>query len=135
MTSLIIGISAGIFLVILFEILKQYDKQIVYGLILTGIGFIYIGFTWTDLSSLIINSIQAVFFLAFAYYGIKKNMHLLAVGYFLHGSWDIAYEFLGQPDLIPPHYDVFCLSIDFTIGFYLLFFAGSTQSKFKNRSV
>ncbi|OSZ77613.1 hypothetical protein CAP36_14670 [Chitinophagaceae bacterium IBVUCB2] len=135
MTPLIIGISSGIFLIILFEVLKRYDKQIVYGLILTGIGFIYIGFTWTDLSSLIINSTQAVFFLALAYYGIKKNMNLLALGYFLHGSWDIAYDILGQPDLVPPHYDVFCLSIDFTIGIYLLFIARSIKLKLNKSNV
>lgn len=135
MTPLIIGISSGIFLIILFEVLKRYDKQIVYGLILTGIGFIYIGFTWNDLSSLIINSTQAVFFLALAYYGIKKNIYLLALGYFLHGSWDIAYYLLGQPDLVPPHYDVFCLSIDFTIGIYLLFIARSIKFKLKKSNV
>jgi hypothetical protein len=135
MTSLIIGISSGIFLIILFEILKRYDKQVVYGLVLTGIGFLYIGFAWTDLESLIINSIQALVFLLLAYYGIKKSIYILSIGYFLHGSWDLAYDLFGKPDLIPPHYDVFCLSIDFTIGIYLLIFARSINSKFKNNTV
>jgi len=135
MTPLIIGISSGIFLIILFELLKRYDKQIVYGLILTGIGFIYIGFTWTDLSSLIINSNQAVFFLPLAYYGFKKNMNILALGIFLDCSCDIAYDLLGQPDLIPPHYDVFCLSNDFTIGIYLLFIARSIKLKLNKSNV
>ena len=129
MTALIIGISSGIFLIILFAILKRFDKQVVYGLILTGIGFLYIGFTWIDLESLIINSTQALLFLFLAYYGIKKSYYILAVGYFLHGIWDITYDLLGQPDLIPPQYDIFCLSIDFTIGIYLLIFASSIKSK------
>ena len=126
-----IGISLGVFIILLFEMLKSYDRQVVYGLILTGIGFLYIGFTWSDLESLIINTIQGIFFLALAYYGIKRNMYVLAAGYLLHGSWDFAYDFLGQPDLVPPHYDLFCLSVDFTIGIYLLIFARRIQSKSK----
>ena len=131
MTSLIIGISSGMLLIVLFVILKSFDKQVVYGLILTGIGFLYIGFTWTDLESLIINSTQALVFLLLAYYGIKRSIYILSIGYFLHGSWDLAYDLLGKPDLIPPHYEVFCLSLDFTIGIYLLIFAKNVNPKFK----
>ena len=131
MTSLIIGISSGMLLIVLFVILKSFDKQVVYGLILTGIGFLYIGFTWTNLESLIINSTQALVFLLLAYYGIKRSIYILSIGYFLHGSWDLAYGLLGKPDLIPPHYEVFCLSLDFTIGIYLLIFAKNVNPKFK----
>ncbi len=120
MIPVIIGISSGLIIILLFVILKQVDKKVVYGLILTGIGFLYVGFAWTDLQALIVNSAQAVFFLFFAYYGIKKNLYILAAGYFLHGSWDLAYDLFANSNLIPPHYDLFCLSIDFTIGFYIL---------------
>ena len=120
MTSIIIGISSGLLIILLFSVLKQFDKVLIYGLILTGIGFLYVGFTWTDLQALIVNSVQAIFFLFFAYFGIKKNLFILAVGYFLHGTWDLAYELLTKSNLIPPNYDLFCLSIDFTIGFYIL---------------
>lgn len=135
MIAATIGISLGIFLIVLFEVLKSFDKQFIYGLILTGIGFLYIGFTWSNSESLIINSTQAVFFLTLAYYGIKKNVYILAIGYFLHGSWDLAYDYLGQPDLIPPHYDWFCLSVDFTIGIYLLIFAKRIRSIIDIRTI
>ncbi len=120
MTPVIIGISSGLIIILLFCILKQFDKKIIYGLILTGIGFLYVGFTWTDLQALIISSAQAVFFLLFAYYGVKKSLYILAAGYFLHGSWDLAYNLFPDSNLIPPHYDLFCVSIDFTIGIYIL---------------
>jgi hypothetical protein len=120
MTPIIIGISGGLLIILLFSILKQFDKKVIYGLILAGIGFLYVGFTWTNLQALIINSAQAVFFLLFAYYGIKKSLYILAAGYFLHGSWDLAYDLFPSSNLIPPHYDLFCLSIDFTIGIYIL---------------
>ena len=120
MTPVIIGISSGLIIILLFCILKQFDKKIIYGLILSGIGFLYVGFTWTDLQALIISSAQAVFFLLFAYYGLKKSLYILAAGYFLHGSWDLAYNLFPDSNLIPPQYDLFCLSIDFTIGIYIL---------------
>lgn len=119
MTATIIGISSGLLTILLIGILKHLDKKLIYGLILSGIGFLYVGFTWTDISSLIITALQAIFFLLFAYYGIKRDLYFLAAGYFLHGLWDLAYDLFRLPDLRPPHYDLFCLSIDFTIGIYL----------------
>jgi hypothetical protein len=129
MTPVIIGISSGLLLILLFAILKQFDKKVIYGLILAGIGFLYVGYTWSDLQSLIVNSAQAIFFLFFAYYGIKKSLYILAAGYFLHGTWDMAYDLFPKSNLIPPHYDLFCLSIDFTIGFYILAIKYRTANK------
>jgi hypothetical protein len=68
----------------------------------------------------LINCIQAVVFLFIAWYGIRRSLYILAAGYFLHGTWDLIYNLFPETNLIPPHYDLFCLSIDFTIGFYLL---------------
>jgi hypothetical protein len=120
MTPSLIGIGSGIFLILLFHLLQRFDKRLVYGLILTGIGFIYVGFTWSATDALVINSLQAVFFLLLAYVGIRKSVLLLTAGYFLHGTWDLVYGYFAPPGLVPPHYDIFCLAIDFTIGAYLL---------------
>lgn len=122
MTAVIIGISLGLLTVIFIAALKRLDKETIYGLILSAIAVLYVGFTWTDTLSLIITIIQAVAFLFIAYYGIKRNIYILATGYFLHGLWDLAYSFFQLPELIPPHYDLFCLSIDFTMGFYLVIY-------------
>jgi hypothetical protein len=120
MIPVIIGISSGLFIILIFTFLKQLDKPIIYGLILSGIAFLYVGFTWSDTKALIITSAQAVFFLFVAWLGIKKSLFILGGGYFLHGIWDLAYNLFPATDLVPPHYDLFCLSIDFTIGAYLL---------------
>jgi hypothetical protein len=120
MIPVIIGISSGLFIIFLFILLKQFDKTLIYGLILCGIGFLYVGFAWSDTRALFINSAQAVLFVFIAYYGIKKYVYILATGYFLHGIWDLFYHTFQNSSLIPPQYDLFCLSIDFTIGFYLL---------------
>ncbi len=122
MIPAIIGISSGLVLIIIFEILKQFDKKLIYGFILTGIGFLYVGYGWSELNTLIVNSIQAIVFVFLSYYGIKKSVYILAAGYFLHGTWDIAYNLFGNTALNPPHYDTFCLAIDFTIGIYILLY-------------
>ncbi len=120
MIPISIGVGSGLLTILLVYLLRLKDKNLVYGLILSGIGFLYVGFAWTDLQALMVNALQAVVFLLLAYYGVKKCRNLLALGYFLHGCWDMLYSFFANPGLIPPHYDLFCLSIDFTIGLYLL---------------
>lgn len=122
MTSTIIGVSSGLLIIFLVGVLKHFDKKVIYGLILSGIGFLYVGFVWTDLPALVVNVIQAIVFLFIAYFGIKKSINILALGYFLHGCWDIVYDFIAARGLIPPHYDLFCSSLDFTIGIYILVF-------------
>lgn len=120
MIATIIGISSGLLVITIFSLLKQVDKFHIYGLILAAIGFLYVGFTWTDLTEVIVNSIQAIVFIFIAWYAVKTGGYILAFGYFLHGSWDLVYNLFPFQVAIPPHYDLFCLSIDFTIGFYLL---------------
>ena len=132
MIAIIIGISSGLLVILLFTILKQFDKKIIYGLILCGIGFLYVGFTWMNVQALVVNSVQASFFLFLAYYGAKKSLSILATGYFLHGTWDLLYNLFPSSNLIPPHYDLFCLSIDFTMGAYILVLKYKTLNKASN---
>ena len=129
MIPIIIGISSGLLTILLIAILKQLDKAVIYGLILSGIGFLYVGYVWTNLQALIVNAIQAIAFLLLAYYGVKKSVTILAIGYFLHGCWDIAYSFFEAPALIPRHYDLFCSSLDFTICAYILILKGQFSIK------
>lgn len=121
MIPIFIGITGALAQILLFEFLKQFDKKSIYALTLAGIGFLYVGYTWTAIPTVIITSIQAVIFLFIAYYGLVKNTYILAAGYFLHGLWDFVYPFWGDTALIPPHYDWFCMSLDFTVGVYLIF--------------
>jgi len=120
MLPLIIGISTGLLSIVLINILSKSKKQILYGLVLSGIGFLYVGYTWSSLSQLSMNIVQAFIFVLFAYYGITRSIYILALGYFLHGLWDLMYSYLTTVNLIPPHYDIFCLAVDFVMGAYIL---------------
>jgi len=129
MTAIIIGISSGLLTIFLLALLKQLYKRLLYGLILAGIGFLYVGFVWTDLNQLVGNSIQAILFVFLAYYGVKRSIYILAAGYFLHGAWDLVYDLMASPGLIPPHYDWFCSTLDFTIGIYIVLFKRNFEMK------
>jgi len=130
MNAVIIGISSGFLIILIIVFLKQLDQKLIYGLILSGIGFLYVGFVWADSQAIVINASQAIIFLFLGYYGVK-NIYFLAAGYFLHGCWDMLYDFFKVPGLIPPHYDLFCSSLDFTIALYLLAFnKGVSARKF-----
>ena len=133
MNGIIIGISSGIGITLCIGLLRNLDKKIIYGLILSGIGFLYVGFTWSDLRSFIITSIQAILFLFISYYGIRRSLYIMASGYFLHGLWDLAYDLFPDIHLLPPHYDLFCLSVDFIIGAYLVVIQYQTGRKVKTK--
>lgn len=122
MKAALIGVFVGIGAIIFIALLRGFERRTMYGLALTGIGFLYVGFTWSDPLSLGINILQALFFVFLSYFGIRKAPSFLIVGYFLHGLWDLVYTYIGLPPLRPPHYDLFCLAIDFTIGIYLIIF-------------
>ena len=53
MNAVIVGISSGLLIILLIAFLKQLDKKVIYGLILSGIGFLYVGFVWADLQALV----------------------------------------------------------------------------------
>lgn len=120
MNAALIGLSSSLVTILIFSFLKRLDKNTIYGLILMGIAFLYIGYTWTNIEVAILSFLQALFFLLFAYLGITKNAYFLVAGYFLHGIWDGIYPFFGSPDLLPPDYDYFCLTYDFVVAIYLL---------------
>lgn len=131
MIPALIGIASGITTILLITLLKLRDTKLIYGLVLSGIGFLYVGYVWTYLTALVVCAVQAIAFLLLGYFGAKRDGILLAAGYFLHGCWDIIYHYFAAPGLVPPHYDWFCLSIDFTIGIYLWLY----NRKFTHRKI
>ena len=121
MNDLIIGILLSAGIIIFLESFKSLDKRLVGALTLVAIPFIYIGFAWTDLPSLIIVAISALPFVALAYYGQTKNFNLIVLGLLLHRIWDVVFPRFSA--LVPKGYDIFCITVDFILAayFYLRF--------------
>ncbi len=120
MHAALLGIGIALVTILVLSPLKKPGKKIMYSLVLTGIAFLYVGYTWMDLPALSINIVQAVCMSFLAYFGITRNFKWTIAGYFLHGLWDLLYGVFADPSLIPPDYDWFCLIIDFLMGIYLL---------------
>ena len=121
MNDIIIGILLSATIIIFLERFKSLDKRLVGALTLVAIPFIYIGFAWTDLHSLIIVAISTIFFVALAYYGQTKNFNLIVLGLLLHGVWDVVFPHFNS--IVPKGYDIFCITVDFILAvyFYLRF--------------
>ncbi len=46
MIATLVGISSALFTILVFKLLRRFDKNVIYGLILAAIGFLYVGYTW-----------------------------------------------------------------------------------------
>ncbi len=49
MMATLIGLSSSLFTILIAAFFKRLDKNVFYGLILSGIAFLYVGYTWTTL--------------------------------------------------------------------------------------
>ena len=119
MKDIIIGIILCTIVIIFLESVKSLDKKLFGALTLVGIAFIYIGFSWTELRSLIIVTISIVPFVALAYYGQTKSFNLIVLGLLLHGVWDVVFPRFSS--VVPEGYDIFCLTADVILAAYFYF--------------
>ena len=118
MNDFYIGIITTIVVVGLIELLRNFDKRLIGSLTLVGIAFIYIGFAWKDVLSLIYAIIGVAGFFMMSYFGYKKNFSLIIIGLALHGIWDIVFPFFSST--APHGYGVFCLTVDFLLAIYFI---------------
>lgn len=116
MNNFYIGLATTISIIGFLELFKTLDKRLLGAFTLGGIGFIYVGFAWSDLSSLITTVVGVAFFLALSYLGYKRNFHYIIIGLIAHGLWDILYPLFFET--APKGYDIFCITIDVLLAIY-----------------
>ena len=119
MKDFTIGILVSAAIIIFLESFKSLDKRLLGAFTLVGIPFIYVGFAWSDLQSLVIVVISVIVFLALSYYGQTKNVNLIVFGLALHGVWDLVFPRFSS--VVPKGYDIFCLTVDFILAGYFYF--------------
>ena len=116
MKDIVIGVVLCAIVIIFLESFKSLDKRLFGALTVVGIAFIYVGFAWNDLHSLIIVVIAVVPFVALAYYGQTKKFNLIVLGLLLHGLWDMVFPRFSS--VVPKGYDIFCLTADVILAAY-----------------
>jgi hypothetical protein len=119
MNDFYIGIITTVVIVGLLEALRFLEKRLIGALTVVGIAFIYIGFSWRDIPSLIFSIFGVAIFFTLAYFGYKNNFILVILGLVLHGFWDLLFPLFGKS--VPAGYDIFCLTVDFLLAFYFYF--------------
>lgn len=119
MNPILAGLVGALLTAVVFLFFK--DKKLLFAIVLAAIGFLYVGFNWSDSTLLTASVIQAIIFLLLAYYGYQGNALLLVAGYFLHGLFDLVFHWLGDARLMPPDYDLICLGYDWAIAAYLFY--------------
>jgi len=116
MNNFYIGITVTILIIGLSEIFTFLEKRLIGALTLVGIAFIYIGFSWQDIFSLIYTILGVSVFFTLSYFGYKKNFYLIIIGLILHGIWDVLFPLFST--VAPEGYDIFCLTIDLLLPIY-----------------
>ena len=116
MKDIVIGVVVSAIVIIFLESFRSLDKRLFGALTVVGIAFIYVGFAWNDLPSLIIVVISDILFVALSYYGQTKNFNLIVLGLLLHGVWDMVFPRFSS--VVPVGYDIFCLTADLILAAY-----------------
>jgi hypothetical protein len=130
MSYIYLGLLVTGAIIVLLETVPFLDKHFIATITLVGIAFIYIGFAWSDLQSLVITISGVTVFLLLAYFGYKANFLWIVLGLVLHGVWDILYPYFGKN--VPDGYDAFCITIDMLLAVY--FYARLRPSRFQTNS-
>ena len=102
--------------------LFRFDRLTAGSLVLTAIGFIYVGFAGDDSILLLVNGTQALVIWLLAYRGLRKNPMLIPLGLLLHATWDLGYHYLVDGTGIPEGYEMYCVVVDLGLAgyFYLI---------------
>lgn len=108
-----VGVIAGA-----IELLRL-DTVTAGSLMLTAIGFIYVGFSESDTALLIVNSVQALVIWLLAYGGLRKNPLLIPLGLVLHAAWDLGYLYMVAGPVIPDGYELYCVVVDLGLAGWL----------------
>lgn len=116
MNQIVLAVVSALIIIAGIEALKL-NRRKMGALILTGIAFIYIGFTPTEFPEVVFESLHAVAFLLIAYYGLTVDKNLIWIGLVLHALWDAGHLYY-QVDYPPQGYEVFCIEVDLILAIY-----------------
>ncbi len=119
MEDFYIGLITTASVIGILEVFRFLEKRLMGALTLVGIAFIYIGFSWSDVPSLVYSILGVAVFTALAYFGYKNNVVLIVIGLILHGCWDLLFPFISST--APGGYDIFCITIDLLLAVYFYF--------------
>ena len=94
----------------------------VHAMLLTGIGWVYIGFALMDgrARNVVVEGLGATAFTVVAFIGLLYSPYTIAAGFAAHGFWDMLHHDSGIQTRIPLWYPPFCAVYDFAHAIFFV---------------
>jgi hypothetical protein len=123
-TGMVVGGALGFVGVIEAALLSRQDAFIFLGVLLGGIGSVYLGFAIADgrTSAIAVQIASALVFINVAFLGVvHESAVLLGLGYLGHAAWDAIHHEGHGPTHVRTWYPPFCVVADVVLAAALLF--------------
>ncbi len=118
-TGMVVGGALGLVGVIEAALLSRQDAFIFLGVLLGGIGSVYLGFAIADgrTSAIAVQIASAVVFVNVAFVGVaQESAVLLGLGYLGHAAWDAVHHEGHGPTRVRTRYPPFCVVADVVLA-------------------
>jgi len=104
--------------------LPYYPAVSLFAVLLGVTAGVYFGFALHDGRWLVIlaETFLVLPFILLAVAALSLNVHLLAIGFFLHGLWDLAHHPRAVPTKLVPWYPPACLVFDWILAAFIFFY-------------
>lgn len=146
MIALIIGVLVSVIIIARFKKTRLESNRFSYALLLFTFPFYYFIFSvyGNDYDALQLEFLGAIVFFIIAVLSLKVDVfysyNLLAIGYVLHGVYDMTHSLFFINVSVPVWWPEFCGVIDIILGLYLINLAfkhrlghGLSVSRYDNR--
>ena len=133
--ALTVGIAIAILIIVHFKRTRLETGKFAYAALLFTFPFYYLAFALfaQDYRAIPLEVIAGLLFFVLPVLSLKLNnfhkFNLLAIGYILHGVYDIAHQGLFVNLGTPTWWPEFCGSVDILLGVYLITLAFKYQTK------
>lgn len=133
--ALVVGIIVAISLVLRFKKSKLEYNKFTYSLLLVTFPFYYFAFAiyGNDYDALMLEFVAGLVFFAVGLLSLKVKpvyrFGLLALGYILHGIYDITHHIFFINAGMPVWWPEFCGAVDVLIGLYLITIAFNSRAR------
>jgi hypothetical protein len=114
-----IGLTLGLVSTAFTAALSESQAFLYLGLLLGGIGSVYVGFAIADgrTTSIAVQITGAAVFLSLAFIGAREESHVvLGLGFLAHAAWDWWHHDDHGPTHVRTWYPPFCAVADIVIG-------------------
>lgn len=122
--------------VIIFAKFSGFDRdKSFYPTILIVIAAYYVLFAIISGHSVLRELLIASVFLVIAVFGAHKSLAIVGAGIAAHGGYDIFHVIYFSKHVAPTWWAPFCASVDFVLGFWVIYLAKNRDLQIKKHSI